>query len=109
MTWLMIPATLVLVCLFLVTTGAGVTYSIAVSTTGKQNPPKWAVIFWGIALGAVSAALIAIGDGGIGALQASMIITAVPVSFYILPTIWSGPICAMRIKEEQDKEALENK
>lgn len=104
-TWLMIPVTLVLVCLFLVTTGAGVTYSIAVSVTGKSTPPKWAVIFWGVLIGAVSAALIAIGEGGIGALQATMIITAVPVTFYILPTIWTGPICAMRIKEEQDRDA----
>lgn len=112
LSWIMVPVTLVLVCLFLITTGAGITYSIAVSVTGKSNPPKWAVLFWGILIGVVSAALIAIGDGGIGALQASMIITAVPVTFFILPTIWSGPICAMRIKQEQDaalKQSTEEK
>ncbi len=38
---LLIPVALILVFLFLVTTGAGMTYSIAISVTGEENPPRW--------------------------------------------------------------------
>lgn len=108
-TTVMIPLTLLLVSLFLVTTGAGITYSIAVSTTGKTSPPKWAVLFWGLIIGAVSAVLIRIGEGGVSALQTSMIVTAIPVTIYFLPVLWTGPRCAALLKKEQSGEKMDAK
>lgn len=94
---LVIPLTLVLVVLFLVTTGAGMTFSLAIAVTGKENPPIWARVFWGVVMGAMAGLLIKIGDGGIKALQTFIIVSAVPLSFVYIPTLWTGPKCILEM------------
>lgn len=99
---ILIPVALVLVVLFLVTTGAGMTYSIAISVTGNENPPVWVRLFWGILMGAMAAVLIKIGDGGIKALQTFIIVSAVPVGLFYIPQLWTGVKCAKLLAEAQE-------
>lgn len=98
---LLIPVALVLVVLFLVTTGAGMTYSIAISITGDENPPVWVRLFWGILMGAMAAVLIKIGDGGIKALQTFIIVSAIPVGLFYIPQLWTGIKCAKLLAQAQ--------
>ena len=105
LTAIMIPVTFALLVMFLVTTGAGMTYSIAISVTDKANPPKWAILFWGLIMGAIAAILVKMGSGGVGALQTSIVIAAVPVTIYFFPLLWTGPQCALKMKAEQEQAA----
>ena len=98
---IVIPLTLVLVTLFLVTTGAGMTFSLAITTTGKENPPIWGKIFWGVIMGAMAGVLIKIGDGGITALQTFIIVSAVPLAFVYVPSLWVGPKCMKELAKIQ--------
>ncbi len=101
---LLTPVALILVVLFLVTTGAGMTYSIAISVTGEENPPRWVRILWGLLMGAMAAVLIKIGDGGIKALQTFIIVSAVPVALFYIPQVWAGMKCAKLLYEDQQKK-----
>lgn len=87
---LLVPLSLVLVVLFLVTTGAGVTYTMATAVTGMAVPYKWVRILWGVLLGATAAILIRIGDSGIGSLQNFIIIATVPLFILYIPQMWGA-------------------
>ncbi|GBC59369.1 BCCT family transporter [Desulfonema ishimotonii] len=100
---IIIYAFILLVVLFLVTTGAGMTFSIAVSVTGEETPPIWVRVFWGVMMGAMAAILIAIGDGGIKALQSFIIVTAIPVGFFLVPMLWAGPKYAAALYKAQNQ------
>ncbi|MCG8564412.1 MAG: BCCT family transporter [Desulfobacterales bacterium] len=102
---ILIPVALILVVLFLVTTGAGMTYSIAISVTGDENPPVWVRLLWGILMGAMAALLIKIGDGGIKALQAFIIVSAVPVGLFYIPQLWTGVQCAAKLARIENQSA----
>ncbi len=102
LTAIMIPITFALLVMYLVTTGAGMTYSIAISVTDKADPPKPVIIFWGLIMGAVAAILVKMGSGGVGALQTSIVIAAVPVTIYFFPLLWLGPQCALKMQREQE-------
>jgi choline-glycine betaine transporter len=104
---LLIPVSLVLVVLFLVTTGAGMTYSIAISVTGDENPPRWTRILWGVLMGAMASVLIRIGDGGIKALQTFIIVSAVPVALFYVPQLWAGMKCARLLYEAKKPEEVD--
>ena len=41
------------------------------------------------------------GDGGIIALQSFIVVTAVPVSLILLPSLWNAPLIARRMAREQ--------
>ena len=82
---------LVLTIIFVATTSDSMTYTISMVMTGDDEPRTAARAFWGIAMGAVAIILIAIGSGGIAALQSFIVITAVPVSLILLPSLWVGP------------------
>jgi glycine betaine transporter len=98
---LLIPVFLVLIFIFLATTGDSMSLSIAICVTGEDDPPKEMRVFWAVAMGAVAAILIKMGAGGIGALQSFIVITAVPVGFIMLPTLWGGPRMAKTLYGEQ--------
>lgn len=51
-------------------------------------------VFWGLAMGLMAINLISLGSGGIGKLQSFIVVTAVPVSLMLLPSLWD----ALRIK-----------
>ncbi len=98
---LLIPVFLVLIFLFLATTGDSMSLSIAICVTGEDDPPKGMRIFWAVTMGAVAAILIKMGSGGIGALQSFIVVTAVPVGFIMLPTLWGGVTMARTLYNEQ--------
>ena len=93
----LVPISLVLVVLFLVTTGAGVTYTMATAVTGMAVPYKWVRVLWGVLLGATAAVLIKIGDSGIGSLQNFIIIATVPLFVLYIPQMWGAIMMAVKL------------
>jgi len=98
---IMVPAFLILIVLFLATTGDSMALTISMAVTGDENPSTGIRVFWAIMMGAVAAVLLAVGSGGISALQSFIVVTAIPVGFIILPPIWGGPKYAAELYEEQ--------
>lgn len=101
LTFFMVPAALVLVTVFLATTGDSMTYSMAAAISDSDEPVAAVRVFWGILMGAVAAILIQIGEGGISALQSFIVVAAVPVSFFLLPLIWEAPRAVAALAREQ--------
>ena len=82
------PAFLLSTVLFVATTGDSMTYSLAVVSGKTDEPARWLRIFWGLALGITAMILVAGPEGGIGRLQSFIVVTAVPVSLLLLPSLW---------------------
>lgn len=101
LTFFMVPAALVLVAVFLATTGDSMTYSMAATVSDSEEPVAAVRVFWGVLMGAVAAILIQIGEGGIGALQSFIVVAAVPVGFFLLPLVWEAPRAAAALAREQ--------
>jgi choline-glycine betaine transporter len=98
---------LVLTTVFVATTGDSMTYTVSMVMTGTDHPSAGLRVFWGIVMGVVAAILISIGSGGISALQSFIVVTAMPVSLILLPSLWYGPKIAweMHLRER----SLQNK
>ncbi len=94
-------AVLVLTAIFVATTGDSMSYAISVVGAGHDNPPTWLRAFWGILMALMAAALLILGDGGIGVLQQFIVLTAIPVSLVLLPSLWAGPRAAMAMARDQ--------
>ncbi|PMH42629.1 BCCT transporter [Vibrio sp. 10N.286.49.B3] len=92
---------LILTTTFIVTTGDSMTYTISVVMTGSTEPNPLIRVFWGVIMGMIAAVLISMGAGGITALQSFIVITAVPVSFVLLPSLWFAPKIAQQMAKEQ--------
>jgi choline-glycine betaine transporter len=45
--------------------------------------------------------LITVGSGGVSALQSFIVVTAVPVSLILLPSLWDAPRVAFRRATER--------
>lgn len=88
---------LVLTTVFVATTGDSMTYTISMVMTGTDDPPTLLRIFWGVIMGVVAMILISIGSGGITALQYFIVVTAVPVSLILLPSLWVAPKIARQL------------
>jgi choline/carnitine/betaine transport len=101
LSFIMVPAFLVLIVIFLTTTGDSMALTISIAVTGEDDPPTGMRVFWAIMMGAVAAILLAIGKGGISALQSFIVVTAVPVGFILLPSLWLGPQVAAKLYKEQ--------
>lgn len=93
---------LVLTAIFIVTTGDSMTYTISVVISGSTEPNPMLRVFWGIMMGATTLVLITLGSGGISALQSFIVITAVPVSLILLPSLWNAPKAAMAMAKAQN-------
>ncbi len=52
-------------------------------------------------MGITAIILISLGSGGVTALQSFIVITAVPVSLILLPSLWNGPKIAMKMAKAQ--------
>ncbi len=76
-------------------------YAIAVVGAGHDNPSPVMRAFWGIAMALMAAVLLYMGAGQIGALQQFIVITAIPVSLILLPSLWNGPQAAYAMAREQ--------
>ncbi len=83
---------LLLTTIFVATTGDSMTYVVSVCMSKKDQPMLWVRVFWGVTMGLMAWILINLGDGsvGISKLQSFIVITAVPVSIIILPTLWDA-------------------
>ncbi|MGB3556513.1 MAG: BCCT family transporter, partial [Jannaschia sp.] len=80
---------LVLTMIFVATTSDSMSYVIAASMSG-DDPSVFLRSFWGIAMGVMALILISTGAGGIGKLQSFIVVTAVPVSLVLLPSLWDA-------------------
>lgn len=94
-------AILVLTTIFVATTGDSMSYAIAVVGAGHDDPSPYMRAFWGIAMAVMAAVLLYMGAGQISALQQFIVITAIPVSFILLPSLWDGPKAAYAMAREQ--------
>jgi choline-glycine betaine transporter len=108
---LMIPVSLVLVVLFLVTTGAGVAYTMATAVTGMAVPYRWVRVTWGVLIGAVAALLIKIGESSITALQNFIVIATVPLFIMYIPQMWGAmtsaiAVYALQFDKQGDNEKI---
>ncbi len=90
---------LILTTIFVATTGDSMTYVISVAMSKEDRSSTWVRVFWGIAMGAMAIILISTGSGGIGKLQSFIVVTAVPVSLVLLPSLWD----ALRITHAKRK------
>ncbi|ATJ81888.1 BCCT family transporter [Halomonas beimenensis] len=98
---LMALAILVLTTIFVATTGDSMSYAISVVGAGHDAPNALVRAFWGIAMALMAAILLYMGAGQIGALQQFIVITAIPVSLVLLPSLWTGPQAAIAMAREQ--------
>lgn len=98
---ILVVVLLILTLIFVITTADTMSYSISMSVTGEGNPPKIIRVFWVAVMGVVSVILINIGEGSIDAIQSFIIITAVPISIIMLPTVWTAPKIAHKLAIDQ--------
>ncbi len=92
---------LVLTTIFVATTGDSMTYTVSMVMTGTDDPPTALRVFWGIMMGVLAAILISIGSGGVSALQSFIVVTAVPVSLILMPSLWNAPKIAKLMALQQ--------
>ena len=92
---------LVLTTIFVATTGDSMTYVISVAMSKEDRPAIPVRVFWALAMGAMAMILVATGSGGVGKLQSFIVVTAVPVSLILLPSLWD----AVRITLAKGKSA----
>lgn len=80
---------LVLTMIFVATTSDSMSYVISASMSDGE-PSVALRAFWGITMGIMALILISTGAGGIGKLQSFIVVTAVPVSIILLPSLWDA-------------------
>ncbi|WP_323754624.1 BCCT family transporter [Marinobacter sp.] len=95
-------AILILTTVFVATTGDSMSYSIAVVSSGHDQPNTFVRAFWGLAMAGMAAILLFMGAGQISVLQQFIVITAIPVSLILLPSLWLGPKAAYAMAREQN-------
>lgn len=98
---LVVTAFLLITITFVVTTADSMSYSLAMAVTGEGDPPKIMRAFFAVLMGAIAIVLINIGEGSVDALQSFIIITAVPISIIMLPSLWGAPKIAKILAIEQ--------
>ena len=81
---------LILTTVFVATTGDSMTYVISVAMSNEDRPALPVRIFWGFAMGGMALILIYSGSGGVSKLQSFIVVTAVPVSLVLLPSLWDA-------------------
>ncbi|MBY6201437.1 BCCT family transporter [Maritalea mobilis] len=81
---------LVLTTIFVATTGDSMSYMIASTMSTEETPPAAIRVFWGVAMGVMALILISVGAGGVSKLQSFIVVTAVPVSLLLLPSLWDA-------------------
>ena len=98
---LMAVAILVLTTIFVATTGDSMSYTISMVATGHDEPNTAVRAFWSITLAVMAAILLYMGAGQISALQQFIVVTAIPVSLILLPSLWTGPKAAYAMARAQ--------
>jgi len=98
---LMAVLILILTTIFVATTGDSMSYTISMVASGHDEPNTAVRAFWGIALSVMAGILLFMGEGQISALQQFIVITAIPVSLVLLPSLWTGPKAAYEMARNQ--------
>lgn len=70
--------------------------------SGHDEPNTFVRAFWGLAMAGMAAVLLYMGAGQISVLQQFIVITAIPVSLVLLPSLWLGPKAAYAMAREQN-------
>ena len=91
-------AFMILTLIFVATTGDSMTYVVSSLISQSKTPSPALRVFWGIAIGLLTLILITIDEDSISKLQSFIVITAVPVSFLILPAIVYVPYLVYKNK-----------
>jgi len=97
---LWIPLFVALVFCFLATTGDSVAYAVSVVVSERDEPSTGMRVAWAVGMGGLAAVLLGVGQRGIDALQQFIVLTAVPVTFLVAPTLATGPLAARRLLED---------
>ena len=97
----LIPIGLLLVVLFMCTSADSMSYAAAMVVSGRTEPPPLLRLFWALMIGSLTLVLLRIGSSigdstSIDALQAFIVITAVPVTPLVLATLWTAPRLAWK-------------
>ena len=92
---------LILTTVFVATTGDSMTYVLSVAMSNNDHPATAVRVFWGVAMGLMALILISIGSGGISKLQSFIVVTAVPVSLVLLPSLWDAFRIVRKLHAEQ--------
>jgi choline-glycine betaine transporter len=99
--WLLIPIGLLLVVLFMATSADSMSYAAAMVVSGEREPAPWLRLFWALMIGSLTLVLLRIGSNlgdstSIDALQAFIVIAAVPVTPLVLISMWTAPRLAWK-------------
>jgi choline-glycine betaine transporter len=94
-------AFLVLTMAFVATTSDSMSYVIS-SAMSDTNPSTLLRAFWGLVMGVMALILISLGEGSVSKLQSFIVVTAVPVSLILLPTLWDAPRIVFRLGRKAD-------
>ena len=98
---------LILTTVFVATTGDSMTYVLSVAMSNDDHPATPVRVFWGVAMGLMAVILISIGSGGISKLQSFIVVTAVPVSVVLLPSLWDAFRIVRKLHVEQSAAVLQ--
>jgi choline-glycine betaine transporter len=106
LSWLLIPIGLLLVILFMCTSADSMSYAAAMVVSGREEPPAPLRLFWALMIGSLTLVLLRVGSSltdptSINALQAFIVIAAVPVTPLVLITLWTAPRLAWREWQRQ--------
>jgi choline-glycine betaine transporter len=93
---------LILTTIFVATTGDSMTYVISVAMSDEDRSSMPVRVFWGVGMGLMAIILVSLGSGGVGKLQSFIVVTAVPVSLVLLPSLWD----AVRITMAKGRELV---
>ena len=88
-------ATLLVVVFFVTSADSGALVIDMLSSKGEDESPVWQRIFWALLVGAIAIALLL--AGGLGALQAATIASALPFTFIMILMCW-GMVRAMSLE-----------
>ncbi|SHG57490.1 BCCT family transporter [Ornithinibacillus halophilus] len=92
---------LIVSIVFVATTVDTMSYTVAATLTGRDNPKRWLRVFWAGIFGLTSVMILTIGEDSVSSIQNSIVITAVPVSLLLLPPLWYAPKIAKLMAFEQ--------
>jgi len=92
---------LILTTIFVATTGDSMTYVISVAMSNEDRSSTAVRVFWGVAMGAMALILISLGSGGVSKLQSFIVVTAVPVSLILLPSLWDSVRIVLQLGRER--------
>jgi glycine betaine transporter len=89
------------VVLFMATSADSMSYAAAMVVSGQSTPPAVLRLFWALMIGSLTLVLLRIGTSlgdstSINALQAFIVIAAVPVTPLVLTTLWTAPRLAWK-------------